>query len=200
MRLPLCSSFPDPRFLKSFNFPGHLQAPPLPLIRPLLAKGSAAAGPALHLAPPINGWHPRGARLSLTPPTSGMRRHRPCPTWPHPCSGRVGPAHSPPCGRPVGGLRRCIPQARPLHPTQISRREGRTEAAGLAEGRTRGHASGRGSLETSREGRGPARRPLRTRWAQAGPVLDGARGCVLRLPRVRGRARGRRAATPRSES
>lgn len=61
---------------------------------PSHSRGSAATGPALHPVSPINEPYLHRPRLYLTPPTSGMRRHRPYTIRLRPLPGSVRPRPS----------------------------------------------------------------------------------------------------------
>lgn len=149
---------------------------------PSHSRGSAPAGPALHPVPPINALYLHRSHLSLTPSTSGMRRHRPYPIRLRPLPGSVRPRPS----LTAEGRRADCAGARQrrglLTPTRISLPEGGKAIAGLTAGRTRGRASRRRSQRPREKGAG---RPLRARWRRAWPVLDGARECGPGGPRPR---------------
>lgn len=156
---------------------------------PSHSRGSAAAGPALHPVPPINALYLHRPHLSLTPSTSGMRRHRPYPIRLRPLPGSVRPRPSLTAEDQHADCAGARQRRGLLTPTRISLREGGKAIAGLTAGGTRGRASRRRSQRPRERGAGEAPRDGRCErggggpglcWTEPASVGPGGRGRALR--------------------
>lgn len=163
-------------------------APPTYLTPPTQGGAPPRAPPYIPVLP-INALYLHRPHLSLTPSTSGMRRHRPYPIRLRPLPGSVRPRPS----LTAEGRRADCAGARQrrglLTPTRISLREGGKAIAGLTAGRTRSRASRRRSQRPREKGAGEAPRDGRCErggggpglcWTEPASVGPGGRGRALR--------------------